>query len=76
MPDLLLAVRDEISERRMAEYRDALLGARTPKELLGLGRRIADADLQSGDLRVLVELVAGSPSVPGLKAQVAERIVR
>ena len=74
VPDLLLAVLDEISERRMVAYRDPLLEARTPGQLLRLGRRIADADLRSGDLRVLVELVAGSSTVPGLKAQVAERI--
>ena len=74
MPDLLLAVLDEISARRMAAYRDELLAARTPAQLLRLGRRIADADLRSGDLRVLVEMVAGAPTVPGLRAEVAERI--
>lgn len=74
VPDLLLAVLDEISGRRMAAYRDDLLAARTPVQLLRLGRRIADADLRSGDLRVLVEMVAGAPTVPGLKAEVAARI--
>lgn len=74
VPELLLAVMDEISDRRMAAYRDQLLAARTPGQLLRLGRRIADADLASGDLRVLVEMVAGAPTVPGLKAQVAARI--
>lgn len=74
VPDLLLAVLDEISERRMAAYRDDLLAARTPAQLLRLGRRIADADLRSGDLRVLVEMVAGAGTVPGLKAEVATRI--
>lgn len=51
-----------------------LLEARTPGQLLRLGRRIADSDLNSGDLRVLVEMVAGAPTVPGLKARVAAHI--
>lgn len=76
VPDLLLAVLDEVSDRRMAAYREPLLAARTPGQLTRLARRIAAADIASGDLRVLVELVAGAPTVPGLKAQVAERIAR
>lgn len=74
VPELLLAVLDEISDRRMAAYREELLSARTPRELLRVGRRIADEDVRSGDLRVLVEMVAGAPTVPGLKSQVADRI--
>lgn len=76
VPELLLAVLDEVSDRRMAAYREPLLAARTPAQLLRLGRRISAEDVESGDLRVLVELVAGAPTVPGLKAQVAERIAR
>jgi len=76
VPDLLLAVLDEVSDRRMAAYREPLLSARTPSQLARLGRTIAAEDLRSGDLRVLVELVAGAPTGPGLKAGVAERIDR
>lgn len=76
VPEVLLAVLDEISDRRMTAYREELLTARTPAQLLRLGRRIADADLASGDLRVLVEMIAGAPSVPGLRAEVGERIGR
>lgn len=76
VPALLLAVLDEVSDRRMTAYREPLLAARTPGQLARLGRRIAAEDLASGDLRVLVELVAGAPTVPGLKAEVAERIGR
>lgn len=76
VPDLLLAVLDEVSDRRMAAYREPLLAARTPGQLARLGRVIAAEDVRSGDLRVLVELLAGAPAVPGLKAQVAERIAR
>lgn len=76
VPEMLLAVLDEVSDRRMAAYREPLLAARTPAQLARLGRRIAAEDVASGDLRVLVELVAGAPTVPGLKAQVAERIAR
>ncbi|WP_162802959.1 TetR/AcrR family transcriptional regulator [Ornithinimicrobium avium] len=76
VPELLLAVLDEVSDRRMAAYREPLLAARTPRQLARLGRTIAADDIASGDLRVLVELVAGAPTVPGLKAQVARRIGR
>lgn len=76
VPEVLLAVLDEISNRRMATYGEPLLQARTPTQLLRLGRQIADADLHNGDLRVLVELVAGAHSEPGLKADIARRIDR
>lgn len=74
VPDLLLAVLDEVSERRMTAYRDPLLKARTPGQLARLGRRIAEDDIRSGDLRVLVELISGASSVPGMKAEVGKRI--
>lgn len=76
VPDLLLAVLDEVSDRRMAAYRGRLLAARTPARLARLGRTIAAEDLRSGDLRVLVELVAGAQALPDLKPRVAERIGR
>lgn len=74
--ELLLAVLDEVSDRRMAAHRETLLAARTPGQLARLGRTIAAEDVRSGDLRVLVELVAGASALPGLKAGVAERIGR
>ncbi|GAA5164255.1 hypothetical protein GCM10011366_27290 [Ornithinimicrobium tianjinense] len=74
--ELLLAVLDEVSDRRMAAYREPLLAARTPGQLARLGRRIAAEDVRSGDLRVLVELVAGASARPDLTAGVAERIGR
>lgn len=76
VPELLLAVLDEVSDRRMTAYRGPLLAARTPGQLARLGRRIAREDVRSGDLRVLVELISGASSVPGLKTQVADRIGR
>lgn len=76
VPEVLLAVLDETSDRRMEAFREPLFQARTPAQLLRLGRRVADADLQNGDLRVLVELIAGSHSEPDLKTRVAERIDR
>lgn len=76
VPELLLAVLDEVSDRRMAAYREPLLAARTPAQLARLGRTIAAEDVRSGDLRVLVELVAGAQAVPDLKPRVAERLGR
>lgn len=76
VPEVLLAVLDETSDRRMAAYREPMLQARTPAQLLRVGRQIADTDLESGDLRVLVELIAGTHSEPGLKTEVAQRIDR
>lgn len=74
VPELLLAVLDEVSDHRMRAYREPLLTARTPVKLARLGRQIAQDDIRSGDLRVLVEMIAGASSVPGMKVEVAKRI--
>lgn len=72
--DLLLAVLDEVSERRDAAFRQAIEEAHSPRALLRIGRDIQRADVASGDTRVLVELISGSTGVDGLAEQVRRRV--
>ncbi len=74
VPDLLLAVLDEVSERRDRAYREAIQTARTRRALLRIGRDIHRADLASGDTHVLVELIAGARTVDGMSEQVLRRV--
>jgi AcrR family transcriptional regulator len=71
--DLLLAALDEVSARRLKAYQPLVETATSPNELLQTARTVILSDLDSGDLKVLVEMVAGAQTVPGLGAQVAQR---
>ncbi|MHB8657294.1 MAG: TetR/AcrR family transcriptional regulator [Solirubrobacteraceae bacterium] len=70
----LLAALDMISERRLADYRQAFEGARSAPELGRLARRIYDEDLERGYITALGEMVSGGVSDPILGAEVAARI--
>jgi AcrR family transcriptional regulator len=72
--DLLLAALDEVSARRMAAYRGLLTDATSASALAASGREILTADLDAGYVRVLVEMITASHSLPGLGDQVAERL--
>lgn len=72
--NLLLAALDEVSARRMKVYEPLLESATSPSELLETARTVILSDLESGDLKVLVEMVAGAQTVPGLAGKVAERL--
>lgn len=72
--DLLLAALDEVSSRRMAAHRDKLTAATSASALAAVARDILTADLDAGYVRVLVEMITASHSVPGLGEQVAQRI--
>jgi AcrR family transcriptional regulator len=72
--DLLLAALDAISERRMAAYREMLEHAESVSDLVESARSIFTEDLDSGNVTVLVEMIAGARSVPGLGEQVAARV--
>jgi len=72
--DLLLAALDEVSTRRMARYRAALGAVSTPAELTEVAADVFREDMDSGDAAVLVEMIAGASSTPGLGAQVAARV--
>ena len=71
---LLLAALDAISERRMAAYRGVLDHAGSLTDLVESAQSIFLEDLDSGHVTVLVEMLAGARSVPGLGEQVAARL--
>jgi AcrR family transcriptional regulator len=72
--NLLLAVLDLISERRMQEYAPAFERARGAPELMELARTIYANDLERGYITVLGEMVSGGVSDADLGAEVAARI--
>ncbi len=73
--DLLLAALDEVSDRRMRAYRGMIEQARSTAALAESARAIFIEDLEAGYVRVLVEMITGAQSVPGLGDQVAERLL-
>ncbi len=72
--NLLLAVLDLISERRMDEYGPAFQTARSPRELATLARAIHADDVERGYVTVLGEMVSGGVADAELGAEVAARI--
>jgi AcrR family transcriptional regulator len=72
--DLLLAALDEVSARRLQRYSTAVDGASTPADLVAAATQIFREDLDEGYVTVLVEMIAGAASSPGLGEQVAARI--
>ena len=72
--NLLLAVLDLISERRMSEYGPAFEDARSAPELARLARTIHADDLERGYITVLGEMVSGGVADADLGAEVATRI--
>jgi hypothetical protein len=72
--DMLLAALDEVSDRRMDAYRGLLENATSVAALAESARSIFIQDLDSGHVRVLVEMITAAHSVPGLGQQVAERL--
>ncbi|HEY7831037.1 MAG TPA: TetR family transcriptional regulator [Solirubrobacteraceae bacterium] len=72
--NLLLAVLDLISERRMEEYGPTFERARTAPELADLARTIYAEDLERGYITVLGEMVSAGVTDASLGAEVAARI--
>jgi AcrR family transcriptional regulator len=72
--NLLLAVLDLISERRMKEYGPAFEHADTAPELVSLARAIYVDDLERGYITVLGEMVSGGVADAALGVEVAARI--
>lgn len=72
--ELLLAALDDVSDRRLASYREALDRAGSLTELIDAARAIFVEDLDAGHVTVLVEMIVGAQSVPGLGEQVAARL--
>jgi AcrR family transcriptional regulator len=71
VPDLLMAALEEVSARRMAVYRELLGRTGTLGELIDAARVVFEGDLDSGNVTVLVEMISGAHSVPGLGERVS-----
>jgi AcrR family transcriptional regulator len=69
--DLLVAALVDISARRMTAYRGLLDHTGTLTELVDCARSIFEEDLDAGHVTVLVEMINGAQSVPGLGEQVS-----
>ncbi len=72
LDDLLLTALRASSEERLERHRAAAQAVVTPRELVGLLRRIYEEDTASGHIRVVSEMVAGSVSRPELGRQVMQ----
>jgi len=72
--NLLLAALDAVSEERLHQYQDVVTAANTPSQLLEAAKVIFRKDLDAGYITVLVEMIAGASSTPGLGVEVAARI--
>jgi len=71
VPDLLMAALEEISARRMTAYRGLLGHTGSLAELVDAAREIVLTDLDEGHVTVLVEMISGAHSVPGLGDRIA-----
>jgi AcrR family transcriptional regulator len=72
--NLLLAALDAVSEIRMEKYSAAIAQVASASEILNIATQIFQDDLDTGYVTVLVEMIAGASSTPGLGAEVATRI--
>jgi AcrR family transcriptional regulator len=72
--NLLLAALDAVSADRLELYNAAVDEVRTPVELVEVAAAIFRQDLDAGYVTVLVEMIAGASSTPGLGPEVAARI--
>jgi AcrR family transcriptional regulator len=72
--NLLLAALDAVSARRMEHYGAAVEQVTTPTGLVDVAAAIFSEDLDAGDVAVLVEMIAGASSTPGLGPEVAARL--
>jgi len=71
---LLLAALDSVSDMRQARYSSAVDGVDSPAELVGVASSIFREDLDAGHVAVLVAMIAGAATTPGLGEEVAKRI--
>jgi AcrR family transcriptional regulator len=71
---LLLAALDTVSATRLARYGEAVAGVTGPAELVEVASAIFREDLDAGHVAVLVAMISGAASTPGLGEEVARRI--
>jgi AcrR family transcriptional regulator len=74
--NLLLAALDSVSEERLERYVADMSGVTNPSQLVDVAEGIFRNDLDAGYITVLVEMMAGSSSTPGLGPEVSARIER
>ncbi len=72
--NLLLAALDQVSAERLEHYSSAVADVGSPTELVDVATAIFRQDLDAGYVTVLVEMIAGASSTPGLGPAVAARI--
>jgi AcrR family transcriptional regulator len=72
--NLLLAALDAVSADRLEHYSAAVDRVSSPTELIEVAAAIFGEDLDAGHVTVLVEMIAGASSTPGLGPEVAARI--
>jgi AcrR family transcriptional regulator len=72
--NLLLAALDAVSAQRLALYTARVSAVSSPSQLVEAAEGIFRHDLDAGYITVLVEMIAGASSTPGLGPEVAERI--
>lgn len=72
--NLLLAALDAVSSERLTHYGEVVAGAQTPSQLVEAAKIIFAKDLDAGYITVLVEMIAGASSTPGLGAEVSARM--
>jgi AcrR family transcriptional regulator len=72
--NLLLAAMDQVSSERRERYENALSEVEGMRDLMNLAARVFSEDLDTGDAALLVEMIAGSSSTPGLGEEVRSRI--
>jgi AcrR family transcriptional regulator len=72
--NLLLAALDAVSTERLEQYGSAIAHIDSPETLVDTASAIFSEDLDAGYVTVLVEMIAGASSTPGLGPEVAARI--
>jgi AcrR family transcriptional regulator len=72
--NLLLAALDSVSEERLERYEAEVSGVTDPSRLVDVAEGIFRNDLDAGYITVLVEMIAGASSTPGLGPEVSARI--
>jgi len=71
---LLLAALDAVSEARAVRYGEAVTGVTSLTGLVEVATSIFEEDLEAGHVAVLVAMMSGAASTPGLGEEVAKRI--
>lgn len=72
--NLLLAALDDVSAQRRERYESQLAAADGIEDLVSLAATVFVEDLDSGDAALLVAMIAGAASTPGLGAEVKRRV--